>query len=336
MMRCLVTGGAGYIGSHLVVELLSAGHDVIVLDDFSSGHPEAIVRAGALAGRRCRLLGGDIGDAALLSRALSGVDVVFHLAGYKSIADSMARPEEYFANNIGGTVSLLGAMQEAGVRRIVYSSSASVYGGHHRELIGEDAPLLPESPYGVSKAEGERLLGWMVRLRGWSAISLRYFNPVGAHPSGEIGESFEQTGNLLPRVLKVLTRDGPPLTIFGTDYDTPDGTCLRDYIHICDLSRAHLVALELLGEPGHSIFNVGTGRPRSVRQVLDACERATGRKVPAVEGPRRPGDVAMTAADPSLFREATGFQTRFGLDEMVASAWRWCQKNPSGYLENDR
>lgn len=263
--------------------------------------------------------------------ALQGVSVVFHFAAFKMVDESMAKPELYFQNNLAGMATMLGAMEAAGVRRIVYSSSAAVYGTQAVMPIVESAPLGPENPYGLTKKHGEELLDWMVQRRGWSAVSLRYFNPVGAHPSGRIGQPVEGAAALAPRVLRALLVDRANVTIFGTDWPTPDGTCLRDYIHVCDLSRAHLVAMGALDSPRHHIFNVGTGRPQSVREVIAACGAAAGRDVPFVEGPRRPGDMYCAVADPSRFREAFGFEARLGLDEMVGSAWRWGIDNPAGY-----
>ncbi|MDP2307586.1 MAG: UDP-glucose 4-epimerase GalE [Pseudomonadota bacterium] len=332
-MRFLLTGGAGYIGTQILVELLQAGHDVAVIDNLSSGHLEALQRAQALAGRTFSFFRGDIADRELVSRALCGVDVVFHLAAYKLSGESMLRPERYFQNNVGGMCALLSAMEAAGVRRIVYSSSAAVYGAQREMPVHEDAPLRPESPYGASKAQGEQMLEWMVRCHQWSAVSLRYFNPVGAHASGHIGEPLESAASLVPRALYALTREDSRLTIMGTDYPTPDGTCLRDYVHVKDLARAHLLALGALEEPRHAIFNVGTGRPYSVREVLSACARVTGREVRFSEGARRPGDVPCAAANPGRFQRKVGFEAQLGLDEMVASAWNWCQLNPFGYQE---
>ena len=322
-MRLLVTGGAGYIGTHLVVELLSAGHEIVVVDNFSSSQPAALARAESISGRRCTLLRGDIADRALMREAMAGVEAVFHLAAFKHIGNSVQQPERFFLNNVGGMAVLLWAMQQAGVRRIIYSSSAAVYGTQSPAPIVEDAPLCPESPYGISKVEGERMLDVMVRLRQWSAISLRFFNPVGAHPSGELGEPLRPSASLVPRALMAASESA--LTIFGTDYPTPDGTCLRDYIHICDLSRAHLAAASLLGPPGHQVFNIGTGRAHSVREVLAACARQTGAPIPAIEGPRRAGDVAVSVADPARFARYTGFQASLDLESMVASTWRWCR-----------
>ena len=331
-MRVLVTGGAGYIGTHLLVDLLEAGHDAVVLDNFSTGHMEALERVQDLAARRVTLFRGSISDEPLVRRALRGVDVVFHLAGLKQVGESMQRPESYFHNNVVGTTTLLYAMQQVGVYRIVYSSSAAVYGPQAQMPIKEDAPLCPESPYGLSKMQGEQQLAWMVRQHGWSAVSLRYFNPVGAHPSGFIGEPFAHAASLVPRALRALTRRDEQLTVFGTDYDTPDGTCLRDYIHICDLSRAHLTAMKVLDRSGHHVYNVGTGRAYSVREILASCERVTGRRVPHVDGSRRSGDVAVAVADPTRFRMQHGFTPWYGLDMMVASVWQWWQVNPEGYV----
>lgn len=339
--RLLVTGGAGYIGAQLVIDLLLAGYDVVVVDDFSTGHPEALVRAQRLAGRTCEVHRGDVADAQLMARALVGVHAVIHLAAFKMVGESMVEPERYFRNNLGGMAALLASMQAAGVTRIVYSSSAAVYGTQPNPLepIDEDAPPRPESPYGLSKAQGEQLLDWMVRCRQWSAVSLRYFNPVGAHPSGQIGQPPEGAASLLPRALHAILDPETPgsrLSILGTDYPTPDGTGLRDYIHVCDLSRAHLAALDSLLAAGgaglaHQVFNVGTGRPHSVREVIAACQRATGKVVPHDEAPRRPGDVACALAAPQRLQRVLGFEARLGLDEMVASAWQWAVKNPDGY-----
>ncbi len=330
-MRALVTGGAGYIGSHLLLELLSEGHEAVVVDDFSNGHPQALRRVEELAGQRCDLFEGDVADRGLLRRALAGVDVVFHLAAFKSVDESVARPARYFRNNLGGMAALLDVMDECGVHRIVYSSTAAVYSASAAMPLAEGAPTVPASPYGWTKLQGEGMLATLADRSGWSAVSLRYFNPVGAHPTGRIGENSRKPANLVPRVLMALSGDLPALTIFGTDYDTPDGTCLRDYIHVSDLARAHILALSALEPPGHHVFNVGTGRPYSVREVVEACARAAGRRVPAVEGPRRPGDMPVCVADPRRFLDELGFSAEHDLDAMVASAWRWWRQNPGGY-----
>ena len=329
-LRLLVTGGAGYIGTHVVVDLLLAGHDVVVIDNLSFGCRNAVSRAEQLAGRGCSFVHADIADRGAVHDALDGVQAVIHLAAFKMVGESMEQPATYFRNNLAGMAHLLECMDERGVRRMVYSSSAAVYGSHQQMPVAEDAPLSPESPYGVTKAQGEQMLAWMANCRGWSVISLRYFNPVGAHDSGQIGQPPESAASLVPRALLAVANPSQQLTVFGTDYSTPDGTCLRDYIHVCDLSRAHIDALGVLSA-GHQVFNVGTGRSHSVRDVIAACERATGRLVPHVEGPRRAGDIHRAVANPSRFREASGFTAERGIDDMVASAWRWMEQNPQGY-----
>ena len=330
-MRILVTGGAGYIGSHLVLDLLQAGHEVVVLDDLSNGHPRALERVAELAPRPAELVVGDVADVPLVTKVLDGVDTVFHLAAFKAVGESMEHPERYFRNNLGGLSGLLTAMRQAQVRRIVYSSTAAVYSPLAAMPLREDSLVGPDSPYGWTKAQGEQMLSWMAARCGFSAVSLRYFNPVGAHPTGRIGEHAVAPSNLVPRVLMALTGHLPALTVFGSDYDTPDGTCLRDYIHVCDLSRAHLVALSALEQPGHHVFNVGTGRPHSVREVVAACAAVAGRPVPLVEGARRSGDMPVAVADPGRFHAELGFRAEHDLHSMVASAWRWWTENPQGY-----
>ena len=309
-----------------------AGHHLVVVDDLRRGHIAALARAQGLSGRTLTHIHADIATGAAMAHALADVDAVIHLAAWRRVDESMEAPERTFHNNLGGMSALLQAMETAGVRRLLYSSSAAVYGRQDRMPVVEDAPLQPESPYGWSKAAGEEMLGWMARQRGWSAVSLRYFNPVGAHPSGLLGEPPCRATALLPRALLALLPDQPPLTIFGTDYPTPDGTCLRDYIHIEDLAAAHQAALGRLDRPGvHEIYNVGTGRPHSVRELLDSCAGVVGRPVPSVEGARRPGDIAISYADPTRFQTATGFLATRSLDQMVASAWAWYHGSPHGF-----
>lgn len=331
MARYLVTGGAGYIGAHVVLDLLGQGHEAVVLDDLSAGHPQALARVTQLAGRECSFVHAELGNAFAVRDALRGVDAVLHLAAKKLVSESMDAPELYFRNNVGGMATLLEEMERAGLRRIVYSSSAAVYGPQPDAPITEAAPRNPESPYGLSKAQGEDMLAWMCARRDWAAVSLRYFNPVGAHPSGRIGQPPRDAAALVPRALAALLDPRRRLTVFGTDWPTPDGTCLRDYIHIADLSHAHLLALDALTPGQHHVYNVGTGRPHSVREVLASCARVTGREVPASDGPRRDGDMARSTADPARFAAATGFVAARTLDDMVASAWRWASENPAGY-----
>jgi UDP-glucose 4-epimerase len=327
-MLMLLTGGAGYIGSHLLIDLLQAGHDVVVLDDLSGSSIEAIARAETIAGRRCRFVEGSLLDANVVRRALEGVDVVFHLAAFKRVDESVAEPGRYFANNVGGMSVLLGTMEQMGIRRIVFSSSAAVYGSQDTMPLHEDLPLRPDSPYGLTKQLGEQMLDEMATHKGWAAVSLRYFNPVGAHPSGLVGEALCKAMSLVPRTLQAVLYPHRPLTIFGTDYDTPDGTCQRDYVHVCDVARAHLVAIEALALPGHHIYNVGTGRPYSVREVIDACGIASGRLVPHAEGARRPGDIPVAVAACDRFRYEHGFVARYDLQDMVNAAWHWSSRNP--------
>ncbi len=333
-MKILLTGGAGYIGTHILVELLTTGHDVVVLDNCSNGTVEAVARAEALAGRECTFVRADVRAPLAVRRALDGVDVVIHMAASKKVGESVERPAAYFANNVGGMAVLLEEMERAGVTRIVYSSSAAVYGTQSQVPIPEGATLGPDSPYGETKRIGEQMLADMARCRGWSAVSLRYFNPVGAHPSGQIGEPLADAASLVPRALRALVDKDDQLTVFGTDYPTPDGTCLRDYVHVCDLARAHLAALQVVDTPGHHVFNVGTGQGCSVREVIATCSAVAGRPVPAVDGDRRPGDVMSAVADVSRFTEATGFRAERGLVEMVASAWNWAQRYPDGYASD--
>jgi UDP-glucose 4-epimerase len=330
-MRIGVTGGAGYIGAHVVVELLQAGHEVVVVDNFSAGHLAALERAQAIAGRPCAVVPADIADAPKVRAAFAGVEAVIHFAASKLVGESMHAPATYFRNNVGGMATLLETLDAIGVRRFVYSSSAAVYGTQEVVPIAETAPLRPENPYGLTKVHGEQMLDWMVRLRGWHVVSLRYFNPVGAHESGRIGQPLAGAVALVPRVLDALRRPHARVSIFGTDWPTADGTCLRDYIHVSDLSLAHLRALDVLGRPEHQIFNVGTGRPHGVREVIAACDIVSGLRVPADAAPRRAGDMAVAVADPTRFTAATGFRAERGLMEMVESAWRWAVQNPEGY-----
>lgn len=330
----LVTGGAGFIGSHCVVEFAAAGWRVVVLDDLSNGHVEAVTRAAELGGSSVDLVVGDIRSREDLDRAfaVAPIDAVVHFAARKSVPESVAKPTLYYDVNVGGTRALLDAMARHGVGRMVFSSSASVYGEPDHAPVDEDTPPAPMSPYGRTKLINEWMLTDAAAARGWSTVSLRYFNPVGAHPSGRIGEDARKPSNLVPIVIEAADGTRPQVTVFGRDYDTPDGSCIRDYIHIMDLAAAHRAAVEATAHgEGNRVYNVGTGRGGSVVEVLDVAREVTGRDIPAVDGPRRPGDPAQVVADPRRAERDLGWKARYGLSEMLESAWSWRQQNPTGY-----
>jgi UDP-glucose 4-epimerase len=325
-MAILVTGGAGYIGSHTVRALRRRDHDVVVLDDLSRGHPAAVLGAP--------LVEGSIQDRALVAELVGrhGVDALIHFAARKSVGESVADPGRYFDENVGGTAALLRTVAAAGVRHVVFSSSAAVYGTPEQVPIREDHPLRPESPYGESKVLVERMLPWFEPSHGVTSVSLRYFNAAGAAADGRIGEDFTQTTNLVPLVMKAALGRSGPLSIFGTDYLTRDGTCVRDYVHVEDLADAHVLALEHLQRGGaRAALNLGTGVGATVRDVLAAARRASGLDIPAVEVARRAGDPAELVADTTLACELLGWQPTRGLDDIVASAWAWHSAHPDGY-----
>lgn len=332
----LVTGGAGYIGSHTVVELLAAGHQVVVLDNLSNSNVEAVRRVERISGRTVRFVEGDIRDAALLRRMLTEtpVDATIHFAGLKAVGESVAKPLAYYDNNISGTGVLLAALCEAGCRRFVFSSSATVYGDAKTMPLREDAPTSATNPYGRSKWFIEFMLADLARAEtDWSIGVLRYFNPVGAHASGLIGEDPRDIpNNLMPFIAQVAVGRRRELSVFGGDYPTCDGTGVRDYIHVVDLARGHLAALDRVAS-GSGVFtvNLGTGKGCSVLEMVRAYERASGRAVPYRIVDRRPGDVAECYADPGLARELLGWQAEYGIDRMCADSWRWQSGNPEGY-----
>lgn len=314
----LVTGGAGYVGSHVVRALGDEGHEPIVLDTLEGGSRNAVGQA--------RLVVGDIGDASLLDELFASerFDAVLHFAARKSVEESVRDPLLHFDTNVARTITLLAAMQRAGVDRLVYSSSAAVYGAPERSPVTEDAPLVPLNPYGESKRLVESVLGWTHRQRGLRYAALRYFNAAGAHPDGSIGENWEQATNLVPLVLRAALEAGPPVRIFGTDYPTPDGTALRDYVHVSDLASAHVRALHALDESAEPlILNLGTGRPTSVREVIDMVRLVGGVEVPAIEAPRRPGDMAAIWADATLAHRRLGWRAERSFEDIIRSAWRW-------------
>ncbi len=333
----LVTGGAGYIGSHTTLALLQAGHEVVVLDNLSNSSAESLRRVAELAGRAPRFVQGDIRDRALLDHLLAEYPVrtVLHFAGLKAVGQSVREPLAYYDNNVAGTMTLCQAMAEAGVYRLVFSSSATVYGEPTAMPIREDHPTgQPTNPYGRSKLVVEEVLRDLSRADPrWAIALLRYFNPVGAHESGRIGEDPNGIpNNLLPYISQVAVGKLERLAVFGDDYPTPDGTGVRDYIHVVDLAQGHLKALQAIEQAeGVHIWNLGTGQGYSVLEMVRAFERAAGRPVPFRIAPRRPGDIAECWADPAKAAAELGWKAERGLDRMMADAWRWQSGNPEGY-----
>lgn len=333
-MQVLATGGAGYIGAHVAVELLAAGHEVVVLDNLCNSRRSAIDRIMQAAGRKVTFVEGDVRDTALVRRTLEGhgIDAVIHLAGLKAVGESVTQPLEYYDVNVGGSVSLLRAMRDAGVGKLVFSSSATVYGEPSSLPLREDAALRPVNPYGHSKMMVEQVIRDAAAAdASLSAYILRYFNPVGAHPSGLIGEDpCGIPNNLLPYVTRVAAGRLECLSIFGNDWPTTDGTGMRDYLHVVDLAQGHLAALAHCS-PGAHTCNLGTGQASSVLDVVRAMERASGNVVPFRFAPRRHGDIAAAWADPAAAHRLLGWHARYDLDQACIDAWRWQQRNPEGY-----
>ena len=335
-MRVLVTGGAGYIGSHTCLELLQGGYEVTVVDNLCNSKEESLRRVAEITGRRAGFVRADLRDKAALAAVFRDrdFDAVIHFAGLKAVGESTEIPLDYYDNNVAGTIALCQVMADAGVRNIVFSSSATVYGDPASVPIREHFPTSATNPYGRTKLFVEQILADLqVADQRWNLALLRYFNPVGAHPSGRIGEDPNGVpNNLMPYVTQVAIGKLPRLRVFGSDYDTPDGTGVRDYIHVVDLARGHLKALERLAEaPGVVIYNLGTGRGYSVLEMVRACERTSGRPVPYDLVARRAGDIATCYADPSLAREELGWTAGLGLEDMARDAWRWQSMNPRGY-----
>ncbi|CAA9519759.1 MAG: UDP-glucose 4-epimerase [uncultured Rubrobacteraceae bacterium] len=322
-MRLLVTGGAGYVGSVVAAQLVEAGHETVVLDDLSKGHRDA-VPDGA------RLVEGSLLDEAFVRGTIDeGFDGVLHFAALSLVAESVEGPERYYRNNVGGTLNLLDAMGEAGVARLVFSSTAAVYGEPEEVPIPETAHSAPTNPYGNSKLAVDRMIGDIARARGLTATSLRYFNVAGA--SGRFGEDHEPETHLIPIVLQAAAGTRGSVKIFGTDYPTRDGTAVRDYIHVEDLGRAHLLALEA-SEPGvHRIYNLGNGAGFSVLQVVEAARSVTGRKITTEEAPRRAGDPPELVASSEAIRADLGWKPERGLEAMISDAWSWMLEHPRGY-----
>ena len=337
-MKILVTGASGYIGSHTVLELLEAGHDVVGVDNLVNSSRESLRRVEALTGREVPFIQADIRDEVAMQRVLSPAefDAVIHFAGLKAVGESTEKPLAYYENNVGGTLALLRAMDAAGVRRLIFSSSATVYGDPASVPIAETAPVgSPANPYGYSKLMIEQILRDLaVADPRWSVGLLRYFNPVGAHPSGQIGEDPQGLpNNLVPYISQVAVGRRPTLSIFGNDYPTPDGTGVRDYIHVVDLARGHLAALEyLMGDAGRCrVWNLGTGRGYSVYEAVAAYERACGQSIPVQVVDRRPGDIAECYADAGRAQQELGWTATHDLDAMMRDAWNWQRQNPDGY-----
>jgi UDP-glucose 4-epimerase len=332
----LLTGATGYIASHTWLALLAAGHRVIGVDDFSNSSPVVLERLAGLSGAKPRFEKLDVGDVAALEAlfARERIDATVHFAAFKAVGESTAKPLAYYRNNLGGLVNVCATMQRHGVKRFVFSSSATVYGDPQKLPIAEDAPLSATNPYGQTKLMGEQIIGDLARSDSlWQNAILRYFNPVGAHESGRIGEDPRGTpNNLMPFVAQVAVGRRPHLSVFGNDYPTPDGTGVRDYIHVCDLADGHVAALRrLLDQPGSLTVNLGTGRGYSVLDVVKAYAAASGRKVPYRVVPRRPGDVAACWADPTRAAQLLGWRARHDLDRMCADSWRWQSLNPNGF-----
>lgn len=327
-MRVLVTGGAGYVGSHVVRDLVAAGYEPVVLDNLTKGHAEAVPEG-------VPLVKVDLADENGLHEAFEAYrpQAVLHFAGSIEVGESVRRPGAYFRNNLSNGVQLLDCMVKHGVDKIVFSSTAAVYGEPKRVPIPEEHPKNPTNPYGESKLFFEAVLARYEKAHGVRSMCLRYFNASGAHPSGEIGEDHHPETHLIPIVLQRAMGLRDQLAIFGTDYPTPDGTCVRDYVHVCDLSQAHLLALQTLADGASSdVFNLGNGQGFSVREVIQAAERVVGKAIPAAEADRRPGDPAVLVASADKARGILGWKPRYAnLQEIIASAWLWHKKHPDGY-----
>ncbi|MFI9589495.1 UDP-glucose 4-epimerase GalE [Nonomuraea sp. NPDC052265] len=315
-MRLLVTGGAGYVGSVVAAQLVEAGHEVTVLDDLSTGHEDAVPEGA-------RFVRESITNA---HDALDGIDAVLHFAAKSLVGESVEKPGLYWANNLGGTLALLDAMRDQGVRRIVFSSTAATYGEPERSPVEEGDPTRPTNPYGASKLAVDTALSAYAGIRGLGAVSLRYFNVAGAY--GRFRERHTVETHLIPNVLKVATGERDSVSVFGTDYPTADGTCVRDYVHVSDLARAHLLALEAIAEGEHKIYNLGSGTGFSVQEVISVCREVTGHEIPVVVGERRPGDPAVLVASSARIQRDLGWKAeRAALRDIVSDAWTALSRN---------
>ncbi len=326
-MKVLVTGGAGYVGSHAVRALVAAGHDVVVYDNLSAGHRQAV-------SPKARLIEGDLSDAAKLDALLKAerVDAAMHFAAFIEVGESVKEPLKFYENNVANSVRLLDALRQNDVRRFVFSSTCAIFGTPEKMPLVEDTPMSPASPYAKNKLVVEWALADSAAAWGLGFVALRYFNAAGAAADGTIGEDHDPETHLIPNVLKVALGQRDVIRVFGTDYPTPDGTCVRDYVHVEDLADAHVKALEVLKPGEMRYYNTGTGRGASVREVVEVSRKVTGHPIPLLEEGRRAGDVPTLYADSSLIQKELGWRPRYTeLHDIVASAWRWHSSHPDGY-----
>lgn len=336
-MTVLVTGGAGYIGSHTCVELLNKGYDVVVIDNLVNSSEKSLARVRDISGKNVAFYENDVRDRAALDRIFEKYDInsVIHFAGLKAVGESVVMPLEYYDNNLFSTVTLCEAMKDHGVKDIVFSSSATVYSGNNEMPLRETSNTgMCTNPYGWTKYMSEQILRDTVKANdGWSVSLLRYFNPIGAHPSGMIGEDPNGIpNNLMPYIAQVAVGRLDHLNVFGDDYNTPDGTGVRDYIHVCDLAAGHVAAIEYMAKHrGENVFNLGTGTGYSVLDMVHAFERVTGRKIPYEIAPRRAGDLATVYSSPDKSAQLLGWTAKYNLDDMCRDTWNWQSKNPMGY-----
>lgn len=337
MAKILVTGGCGYIGSHTVLELLNKNYEVVVVDNFSNSSFESLKRVQKITGKEVTFYEADIRDVATMESIFEShnFDAVIHFAAFKAVGESCKLPLKYYENNISGTVSLLKIMEKHNVKKIIFSSSATVYGDPERLPLDENCRLSTTNPYGSTKLMMENIMQDLYKAdNAWNIILLRYFNPVGAHESGLIGEDPKGIpNNLMPFVAQVASGKLQCINVFGNDYDTPDGTGVRDYIHVVDLALGHIAAIEQCNETGVHIYNLGTGHGYSVLEMIHAFEKACGKKLPYKICPRRPGDIAACYASPVKAKAELKWEAKFGIEEMCASQWKWQSGNPRGYEE---
>ena len=336
MKKILVTGGAGYIGSHTVVELVAAGYEAIIVDDLSNGSVQVLDRLKSITGREISFYQGSVADKGFMNRVFeeNHIDAVIHFAAYKAVGESVQEPLKYYENNVGGTIALLEVMKENKVDHIIFSSSATVYGMNNISPLTEDLPTSATNPYGYTKLMMEQILTDLARAHSdWSVTNLRYFNPIGAHESGMIGEAPNGIpNNLMPYITQVAVGKLQELSVFGNDYDTHDSTGVRDYIHVVDLAKGHVLSLKHnLENKGVAVFNLGTGIGYSVLDMVKAFENVNGVKIPYVIKNRRPGDVATCYADASKANDILGWKAEKTLQDMMRDSWRWQSSNPNGY-----